>query len=339
MSDHSAESAPADTPAKGGRFALISRLLARLKKKPAAAPESAHSAAETEPGSAEGDSVAAGPAARLGFLPKLLARLRKQPPTGDAEASSPATDEDTATTEVEPKPSRLRGLFDSPLKIALIGASSLLLILIVLLIVVVVHKKSAKHAAVPPVATHTAAEAPPKKSAEPHAEVAATPEKPIAADSAAPTAAPEVADHAAAAESTHAATDTKPSGKLEKPIQLITDPLAAERAKLAEERTALEKERQQLEADRKALTEQAGRALNGSVVGRAGGKSSGSGDIAGKCDLSGDRASLRENLRRCLGLPDKPVAKEGEAAAKVDDKAVSGKPDAGKADKGHAASH
>lgn len=335
MSDHSAESPPADTPAKGGCFAFISRLLARLKKKPAVAPEIA--GAEAESGSAdEAAAVAATPAGPRGFLAKLLARLRKQPPAGDAEVPSPAAEAeaDTSSTDAEAKPSRLRALFDSPLKMVLIGASSLLLILIVVLIVVVLHKKSAKHAAAPPPAPHIAAEEHPKKSAEPYAASAATPEKPIAGDNAAHPAAAE-----AAADATHATDNSKPSGKLEKPIQLIADPLAAERAKLAEERATLEKERQQLEADRKALTEQAGHALNGSVVGRTGGKSSGSSDIAGKCDLSGDRASLRENLRRCLGLPDKPVAKEGEAAAKGDDKAVSGKPDAGKADKGHAASH
>lgn len=338
MSDHSAATPSADNPAKGSRFTFISRLLARLKKKPAAS-EIADTAAEAKSDSADDAAVvAASPSGPLGFLAKLRARLRKQPPSGDAEAASPESDADTATAEAEPKPSRLRALFDSPLKIALIGASSLLLILIIVLIVVVVHKKSAKHAATPPAAQHVAPEARPKKTAEPHVGVAATPEKPAQADNVTHSAEPEAADHAAAAESTHTAADAKPSGKLEKPIQLINDPLAAERAKLAEERAALEKERQQLENDRKALAEQAGRALNGSVVGRTGGKSSGSGDIAGKCDLSGDRASLRENLRRCLGLPDKPVAKDGEAAAK-DDKAVSGKPDVGKTDKGHAASH
>ncbi|MFO1385757.1 MAG: hypothetical protein U1F55_06145 [Chitinivorax sp.] len=92
-----------------------------------------------------------------------------------------------------------------------------------------------------------------------------------------------------------------------------------------------------MEADRKALTEQAGRAVNGAAVGRSGAVGL-TGNLAGKCDLSATRRAPRDNLRRCLGLADKPdPAKEADAGAKEDKPA--GRAGAGKADKEKAASH
>ncbi len=328
MSDHSTEPSNTDA-APAGRFAFVQRLLGRFRGKsaPVAAPD--------EPG------TESPPAAKVSLLNTLLSRFRKSPATEPDPASTPsAVDEGAADAATVPAseetaaPSRfaaIRAWFDSPLKIVLVAASVLLLLLLVVLLVVLLGKKSAKH---PPAAAPAAVSAAhqaekPKAAAEPHA---AVPDKQAEPESDA------VSEKAAVEESKPAAGDSHASGKLDKPLQLIHDPLAEERAKLAEERAALEKEKAQLEADRKALTEQAGRAVNGAVVGRPGAAGSTS-NLAGKCDLSGDKASLRDNLRRCLGLPDKPdAAKEGDAAVKGDEKPAS-KAAAGKSDKEKAVTH
>ena len=331
MSDHSTEPSNTDA-APAGRFAFVQRLLGRFRGKsdPVAAPD--------EPGT---EPPAA---AKVSLLNKLLASFRKSPATEpDPAITSPAEDEGAADAAAAPAseetaaPSRfaaIRAWFDSPLKIVLVAASVLLLLLLVVLLVVLLGKKSVKHPpAASPVAVSETHKAEKSKAAtepaEPHAAVA---EKHAEPESGA------VPEKPAAEDNKPAAGDSHTSGKLDKPLQLIHDPLAEERAKLAEERAALEKEKAQLEADRKALTEQAGRAVNGAVVGRSGAAGPTS-NLAGKCDLSGDKASLRDNLRRCLGLPEKPDApKEGDAAVKGDEKPAS-KAAAGKSEKEKAATH
>ena len=261
------------------------------------------------------------PAGRFAFIQRLLGRLRRQPAAAvDTAAAAGGAD---ASAQPEPQPEQpagaapgklaaLRAWFDSPLKIVLVAASVLLLVLLIVLLVILLGKKSPKPAAADAHAPTAQQHAPAHSAAAPAHADKAHPDQPKAehAPAAAAHPAPQEAAHSASDTPPHAAHEPEPGaaagGKLEKPIQLILDPLAGERAKLAEERAALEKERAQLEADRKALTEQAGKALNGAVIGKGGAASGGSANLAGKCDLSGDKASLRDNLRRCLGLPDKP---------------------------------
>ena len=334
MSDHSPEPTTTDA-APAGRFAFLSRLLGRFRAKPAAAEV---------PDESGGEPPAA---AKESLLNWLLARFRKSPPADADSTAAPAVADEPAAdaTDAAAAPAAeetvassrfaaIRSLFDSPLKIALVAASVLLLLLLVVLLVVLLGRKSAKHppAAAPAAVTGTHKAEKSKAAAEPAEPHAAVPEKHATPEHSA------TPEKTAAEESKPAEAESHPSGKLEKPLQLIHDPLAEERAKLAEERAALEKERAQLEVDRKALTEQAGRAVNGAVVGRSGAAGP-TGNLAGKCDLSGDKSSLRDNLRRCLGLPDKPeAAKEADAAAKGDDKPA-GKAAAGKSDKEKAATH
>lgn len=279
MSEHSAAPEVSESaPASAGSFAFVSRLLQRLKRAKPAATESTNADA----GSAE---MASAPASgRFAFVTRWLRRRPKAEVTeAAAEAHAPTeavTDESAAA-----QPSLLARMFDSPLKIVLAVATALLLLLLIALVVVLLSKKKPK--------AHLPAAAAPAAHAPAVGHVAATPKlqhgdhPPVSANAGAP---PDSAAHGTVA---------------------ATDPLAEERAKLEQMKAELDKQRQQLEQERKAFAEQAGHAANGSVIGSQG--SAATGDIAGSCDLSGDKQSLRENLRRCLGLPEK---KPEEAAAK-----------------------
>lgn len=94
--------------------------------------------------------------------------------------------------------------------------------------------------------------------------------------------------------------------------------LEQEREKLAAERKALDEARRQLADEQHAAAPEAAR-RDSPKTGAAG---------VGDCQLSGDVTSLREGLRRCLGLPEKPAgdAKADTAA----NKAASPPPNTGK---------
>lgn len=88
------------------------------------------------------------------------------------------------------------------------------------------------------------------------------------------------------------------------------DPLAEARRQLELERAKLEEEKKALADERKAL--QAQRSGKGNPAGAVSKPS-----LIGDCSLTGgDTATRREALRRCLGLPDKPV--EAESAKPVE---------------------
>ena len=277
MSEHSAApqvSEPA--PASAGRFAFVSRLLQRLQRPKPAAPESADAC--------EPATEAAPASGRFAVLSRLFARLRKSGVADSAAAPADAPAENTDAA-ADAGPGRLGRLFDSPLKIVLAAATALLLLLLIALVVVLLAKKKPR--------LHPAAAATPAvhAPAREHQDRAGAPKPPAGHPAVVPhgAAAPLAQEHGAAPKS---------------------DPLAAERARLEQMKAELDKQRQQLEQERKAFAEQAGHAANGSVIGRAG--SAGAADVAGSCDLSGDKQSLRENLRRCLGLPEKK-AEQGAA--------------------------
>lgn len=173
-------------------------------------------------------------------------------------------------------PAWWQSLFDSPVKIALLVGSALLLVLLVALIVVLLVKKPAKPRPAP-------------------AATAAVQVKPHVTT---PAAAP--AKHASPAVSAH------PGPTAHEPV--ADKSLLEERARLEQMKAELEQQRQQFEAEKKAFAEQAGRQANGAVVSRRP-----AADLAGSCELSGNKGTLRDNLRACLGLPPKPAAEPAKA--------------------------
>lgn len=298
MSDAKPDPAPvpeaADTPAGAGRLAALrARLAGLFSRKPAAA------AAEPDTGETSDTPP------KAGLLSQLLARFSR-PPADTTEM--PAAPAEPAADDSAAKPSaleRLQQWFDSPIKIVLAGAVALLVLLIIVLIVVLVVKRKPK--AHPPAGHPPAAVASHAPASTAHGKPAAAPP---ASHAAAPSVAGSAADghaapHPAAAADAHAApVATKDAPPHPAAHAGAVDPLAAERAALERQKAELDAQRQQLEQDKKAFAEKVGRQANGAVIGgvRPAGAAS---PLAGKCDLSGDRKSLRENLRQCLGLPAK----------------------------------